>query len=132
MQLSEAEGDLWNLVPCYNNVGIIEFGRGNFQNAADYFERSVRIDQKIGALEYEALALENLGEALEMAGRWDEAAKCYTRCLTLEGFDESRSSRTSVYVPLARFTKKRGDIAKALEYAQKGALPPPSGRAMKT
>ena len=119
MQLSEAEGDLWNLVNCYNNVGIIEFGRGNFQNAADYFERSMRIDQKIGALEYEALALENLGEALEMAGRWDEAAKCYTRCLTLEGFDESRSSRTSVYVPLARFTKKRGDIAKALEYAQK-------------
>jgi Nif-specific regulatory protein len=119
MQLSEAEGDLWNLVTCYNNIGIIEFGRGNFQNAADYFERSVRIDQKIGALEYEALALENLGEALEMAGRWDEAAKCYTRCLTLEGFDESRSSRTSVYVPLARFTKKRGDIAKALEYAQK-------------
>ena len=42
-----------------------------------------------------------------------------TRCVTLEGFDEARSSRSSVYVPLARLTKKRGDIAKALEYAQK-------------
>ncbi|HEY2322349.1 MAG TPA: tetratricopeptide repeat protein, partial [Thermoanaerobaculia bacterium] len=119
MQLSEAEGDLWNLVTCYNNVGIIEFGRGKFQNAAEFFEKSLRIDQKIGALEHEALALENLGEALEMIGKWDDAAKCYMRCVTLEGFDEARSSRSSVYVPLARFTKKRGDIAKALEYAQK-------------
>jgi Nif-specific regulatory protein len=119
MQLSEAEGDLWNLVTCYNNVGIIEFGRGKFHNAAEYFEKSVRIDQKIGALEYEALALENLGETYEMVGKWDDAAKCYSRCLALEGFDESRSSRSSVYVPLARFTKKLGDIAKALEYAQK-------------
>jgi len=119
MQLSEAEGDLWNLVTCYNNVGIIEFGRGKFHSAAEFFEKSVRIDQKIGALENEALALENLGEALEMVGKWDEAAKCYMRCVTLEGFDEARSSRSSVYVPLARFTKKRGDIVKALEYAQK-------------
>ncbi|HEX3584061.1 MAG TPA: sigma 54-interacting transcriptional regulator, partial [Thermoanaerobaculia bacterium] len=119
MQLSEAEGDLWNLVTCYNNVGIIEFGRGRFHGAVEFFEKSLRIDQKIGALENEALALENLGEALEMVGKWDDAAKCYARCLTLEGFDEARSSRSSVYVPLARFTKKRGDIAKALEYAQK-------------
>ncbi|HEY2093647.1 MAG TPA: sigma 54-interacting transcriptional regulator [Thermoanaerobaculia bacterium] len=119
MQLSETEGDLWNLVTCYNNVGIIEFGRGRFHSAAEFFEKSIRIDQKIGALEYEALALENLGEALEMVGKLDDAAKCYARCLALEGFDEARSSRSSVYVPLARFTKKRGDIAKALEYAQK-------------
>src|SRR3954466_2812413 len=119
MQLPEAERKLRNLVPCYNNVGIIEFGRGRFHGAAEYFEKSVRIDQKIGALEYEALALENLGEALEMVGKWDDAAKCYARCLALEGFDEARSSRSSVYVPMARFTKKRGDIAKALEYAQK-------------
>ena len=53
---------------------------------------SAGIDQKIGALEYEALALENLGEALEMVGKWDDAAKCYERCLTLEGFDEHRPS----------------------------------------
>jgi Nif-specific regulatory protein len=119
MEISEAEGDLWNLITAYNNIGVIEFGRGNFHRAAEFFERSARIDQKIGALEYEALATENLGEALEMVGRWDDAAVCYARCLSLEGFDESRASRTSVYVPLARFTKKRGDIVKALDYAQK-------------
>lgn len=119
LAMSEAEGDLWNLVTAYNNVGVIEFGRGNFHVAADYFEKSVRIDQKIGALEFEALARENLGEALEMLGRWNEAMQHYQRCLTLEGFDETRASRTSVYVPLARLTNKKGDIAKALEYGQK-------------
>jgi Nif-specific regulatory protein len=116
---SEAEGDLWDLVTAYNNVGVVEYGRGNFHAAAELFEKSVRIDEKIGALEHEALARENLADALEMLGRWDEALEQYRRCISLEGFDETRASRLSVYVPLARLTKKRGDIAKALEYAQK-------------
>jgi Nif-specific regulatory protein len=122
MEISEAEGDLWNLITAYNNVGVIEFGRGNFHLAGEYFARSCRIDQKIGALEQEALAQENLGEALEMVGRWNEAMQHYQRCLSLEGFDETRASRTSVYVPLARLTKKRGDITRALDYAQKALV----------
>ena len=108
LELSEQQGDLWNLITAYNNTGIIEFGRGNFQTAAQYFERSVRLDEKIGALENEALARENLAEALEMLGRWNDALVQYNRCLSLQGFDETRASRTSVYIPLARLTNKRG------------------------
>jgi Nif-specific regulatory protein len=119
LERSEADGDLWDLITAYNNVGIIEFGRGRFHAAASYFEKSVRIDEKIGALEYEALAQENLGEALEMVGRWNEAQEHFERCLNLEGFDDSRASRSSVYIPLARLTNKRGDIARALEYGHK-------------
>ena len=119
LEISEAEGDLWDLVTSYNNVGVIEYGRGNFHGAMEYFEKSVRIDEKIGALEHEALARENLGDALEMLGRWNDALQQYQRCLSIEGFDETRALRLSVYVPLARLTKKRGDIAKALEYGQK-------------
>ena len=119
LQISEAEGDLWDLISCYNNIGVIEFGRGNFRAAADFFEKSIRLDEKIGAVDQEAFARENLGEALEMIGRWDEAAAQYQRCLALEGFDEVRTSRVSVYVPLARITMKRGNAAAAAEYAQK-------------
>ncbi|HEX2120024.1 MAG TPA: sigma 54-interacting transcriptional regulator [Thermoanaerobaculia bacterium] len=119
LELSEGEGDLWDLVAAYNNVGVVEYGRGNFHVAAEYFEKSVRIDERIGAVDHEALARENLADALEMLGRWNEALEQYQRCLSLEGFDETRASRLSVYVPLARLTKKRGDIARALEYAQK-------------
>jgi Nif-specific regulatory protein len=119
LERSEAEGDLWDLVTAYNNVGVVEYGRGNFQSAAELFEKSVRIDEKIGAFEHEALARENLADALEMLGRWDEALEQYRKCLSIEGFDETRASRLSVYVPLARLTKKRGDIAKAIEYAHK-------------
>jgi len=122
LELSEAEGDLWDLVTAYNNVGIVEFSRGNFHAAAAYFEKSVRIDEKIGALEYEALARENLGEALEAIGRWNEALTHYQRCIKLEGFDEARASRASVFVPLARLMNKKGDIARGLEYGQKALL----------
>jgi len=119
LERSEGEGDLWELLTSYNNVGVIEYGRGNFHVAAEYFEKSVRIDEKIGAVEHEALARENLGDALEMVGRFKDAAQQYQRCVSIEGFDETRASRLSVYVPLARLTKKRGDIARALEYGQK-------------
>jgi tetratricopeptide (TPR) repeat protein/tRNA A-37 threonylcarbamoyl transferase component Bud32 len=119
LEVSETEGDLWDLVTSYANIGVVEYGRGNFHTAAEYFEKSVRIDEKIGAVEHEALARENLADALEMTGRWNDAVEQYRKCIALEGFDETRASRLSVYVPLARLTKKRGDIAKALEYAQK-------------
>jgi Nif-specific regulatory protein len=119
LELSESEGDLWSLITAYNNVGIIEFGRGNFHAALEYFDKSARIDEKIGAIEYEALARENIGEALEMLGRWNEALEQYQRCTHMRGFDESRSSRVSVYIPFARLMNKKGDIAKALEYVQK-------------
>ena len=116
---SENDGDLWDLVTAYNNVGIIEYSRGNFAIAVELFERSLRIAEKVGSTESQALALENRGEALERAGRWNEAAADYQRCLELDGFDESRASRVSIYVPLARLTNKRGDIAKAIDLAQR-------------
>ncbi|MGZ5473805.1 MAG: sigma 54-interacting transcriptional regulator, partial [Thermoanaerobaculia bacterium] len=128
LERCEEEGDLWDLATAYSNVGVVEYGRGNFHAAAELFEKSVRIDEKIGALEHEALARENLGDALEMLGRWNDAAEQFRRSVGIEGFDETRASRLSVYVPLARLTKKRGDIAKALEYAQKALAAGERGR----
>ena len=119
LEQSEHEGDLWDLVQAYNNVALIEFSRGNFHAAANLFEKSIRIDEKLGSPENEALAQENLGKALEMIGRWGEARDRFERCLHLEGFDENRTNRISVYVPLARLTSKTGDIPRALQYAHK-------------
>jgi Nif-specific regulatory protein len=119
MEQAERDGDLSDLVAAYNNVGVVAYGRGDFRAAAELFEKSVRIDERIGAVEHEALARENLADALEMLGRWDEALEQYRRCTSLEGFDETRASRLSVYVPLARLTRKMGDITTALNYAQK-------------
>jgi Nif-specific regulatory protein len=119
LALSESEGDLFDLITAYNNIGIIEFSRGNFQVAVGYFEKSIRVDEKIGAVEFEALARENLAEAFEMLGRWSDALAQYNRCLALQGFDETRASRSSVYIPLARLMNKKGDIARAMSYAQK-------------
>jgi Nif-specific regulatory protein len=128
LERCEAEGDLADLASAYSNVGVVEYSRGNFHPAAELFEKSVRIAEKIGAIEHEALARENLGDALEMLGMWDEALDHYRRSVALEGFDEARASRLSVYVPLARLTKKRGDIAKALEYGQKALTGGERGR----
>ena len=128
LERCEAEGDLSDLATAYSNVGVVEYGRGNFHAAVELFEKAVRIDEKIGALEHEALARENLGDALEMLGLWNEAMEQYRRCVAIEGFDETRASRLSVYVPMSRLTKKRGDIARALEYGQKALAAGERGR----
>src|SRR5258708_40338241 len=77
------------------------------------------MDEKVGAGEYEELAGENLAEALEMLGRWGDALAQYNRCLALQGFDDTRASRSSAYIPLARLMNKKGDIARPISYAQK-------------
>ncbi|HVE70478.1 MAG TPA: sigma 54-interacting transcriptional regulator [Thermoanaerobaculia bacterium] len=128
LERCEAEGDLSDLATAYSNVGVVEYGRGNFHAAVELFEKSVRIDEKIGALEHEALVRENLGDALEMLGMWDDAMLHYRRCVEIEGFDETRASRLSVYVPMSRLTKKRGDIARALAYGQKAMAAGERGR----
>jgi Nif-specific regulatory protein len=119
LEQSEDEGDLWDLVLAYNNVALIEYSRGNFYAAAELFEKSIRVDEKLGSPEHEAIALEHLGESLEMLGRWGDAREKYERCINLEGFDETRITRVSVYVPLARLTSKTGDLPRALGYAHK-------------
>jgi Nif-specific regulatory protein len=116
---SELEGDLWDLTHSYTNVGLIEFTRGHFTEAASLFEKSFGIAEKLGAPEYEAIALENLGRALEVTGRWSEASVRYEECVALDGFDEMRPGRVTVYIPMARLALKRGDLARALQYAQK-------------
>lgn len=119
LELSEAEGDLWDVVVSCSQIGTIAYGRGNFKEARELFERSQRIAQKLGAPELEVGALEHLGECLEMVGDWGAARECYERCLTIQGFDDNRAARVSVYVPLARLLARTGDIAKAISYAQK-------------
>ncbi len=116
---SETDGDLWDLVTAYNNVAVIELSRGNFHAAAQLFQKSYHLGEKLGSPESESVALEYLGQSLERLGRWNDAMARYQQAVRLEGFDENRPSRVSVYVPLARLTARRGDIARALQYAQR-------------
>jgi Nif-specific regulatory protein len=116
---AQEEGDLWDLVAAYNHIAQIEFARGRFESAAEYFGKSIRIDEKLVSPQDEALARKNLGECLEMMGQWHEALEHYERCLRIPGFSEDRPSRIVVYVALARLLGKKGEAARATEYAEK-------------
>ena len=50
LALSESEGDLWDLITAYNNVGIIEFSRGNFHDGGRVLreERAHRREDRRG------------------------------------------------------------------------------------
>jgi len=59
------------------SVGVIEFCRGNFGASAAYFEKSILLDEKIGAIESDALARQNLGEDYDLLGWLPEALDQY-------------------------------------------------------
>ncbi|HEY5610566.1 MAG TPA: sigma 54-interacting transcriptional regulator, partial [Thermoanaerobaculia bacterium] len=117
LEHAERDGDLWELAGAYHDVAVIELNRGNFHAAAALFEKSVRLDEKLGAVEREALALKNLGQAVETIGRWSEACSLYERGIAVEGSDDNRISRIAIYVPYARLAAKMGDLPKALQFA---------------
>ena len=117
LSLSESEGDLWDLITAYNNIGIVEFSRGNFQAAANTSRRasgSTRKSARSSSKRWPG----RTWRGLEMLGRWGDALAQYNRCLACRD-STTRASRSSVYIPLARLMNKKGDIARAMSYAQK-------------
>ena len=124
------EGDLWDLITAYNNIGIIEFSRGAFQVAAEYFEKSVRIDEKVGAVEY-VLARENLAEAFEMLGRWGDALAQYNRCPGAREFRRRTGLGLFGLHPAGAADEQEGRHRQGHVVCAQ-ALRPPSGPATKT
>src|SRR5687768_17978732 len=58
LERSETEGDLWDLVTAYNNVGVVEYGRGNFHAAAELLDRkSTRLNSSHGYISYAVFCL---------------------------------------------------------------------------
>lgn len=111
LEASEQDGDLWDLVHAYVDVARIESSRGNWHEAAELLEKTIRIDTKLGLPEHEAIAQIQLGMALERTGRWKEAKTHLDRSIEIEGFDETRPERVAAYLPLARITARTGDPA---------------------
>ena len=57
----------------HNNLGNVDFGRGNYQKAIGSYEQALRLDKELGASSARALHLANLGRAYIALNLFDRA-----------------------------------------------------------
>jgi class 3 adenylate cyclase/tetratricopeptide (TPR) repeat protein len=78
----EALGDHKGAASAYNEMGTTAYWLGRWDEAVACYERAIESDQKAGAIVYNAIYLNNIGEIRSDQGRWAEA-----RTLLQEAYD---------------------------------------------
>jgi tetratricopeptide (TPR) repeat protein len=92
-------------------IGRISLSLGDFQEAAQHYERSAQLARDAGELRGEVVARTGFGNVLAWQGRWQDAERHYREALTLlETTDGDRPS-----VERAQLLNNLGNIATWLE-----------------
>jgi DNA-binding SARP family transcriptional activator/Tfp pilus assembly protein PilF len=86
----------------WNNIGIVNWRRGDLARAADCFRRALALYHEVGARRMRAPATNNLARVLHTLGQYDEAVDLFEQGLTIARDDEDRPSETSALCGLAR------------------------------
>ncbi len=81
-EIYEDLGDHKGAASAYNEMGTTAYWLGRWDDAVASYERAIESDQKAGAIVYNAIYLNNIGEIRSDQGRWGQA-----RTLLQEAYD---------------------------------------------
>jgi tetratricopeptide (TPR) repeat protein len=98
---------------CSLTLGTVAFDRRDWEQAALHLQKAVALWESIGDERMIALSLRNLGPALHMQGRYDEAVACYERALAIfrEVLDPVNQAVTQMNLGIIRYLQ--GDFTEA-------------------
>jgi protein O-GlcNAc transferase len=100
-----------NLAACYNNLGVIQFHRGDFFAAVGSFRHAISLSGN------DAGAHNNLGDALRRSGQLDTAASSYQDAIRLNpGFAQARSGLGLTLYLLGRFRQAIEQLEIAIRF----------------
>lgn len=74
-EIYEDLGDHKGAASAYNEMGTTAYWLGRWDDAVACYERAIESDQKAGAIVYNAIYLNNIGEIRSDQGRWDQASR---------------------------------------------------------
>jgi tetratricopeptide (TPR) repeat protein len=117
-KLSEQVGDLHNMAGATINMSCAASFQGDYAAEKEYARRAVLQSQQVQEQFYEAIALQNLGEAERELGDLDSARGHLTEALSLLEDDSLLLERVSVQTDLALIFWKAGDFPSALQTAE--------------
>jgi serine/threonine protein kinase/tetratricopeptide (TPR) repeat protein len=100
----------------YNNVGVIYFERGDFENALRYFEKTAQAADTIDGENDCAHANTNIGIIMNMQGRYQDSLQYYNNALAIYEKRHDEQSVARVYHNLGLTYTDLGNFAQAIDY----------------
>ena len=69
---------------CYTNIGVVYFYQEDFENAIEYYNKALKIDQKAGDREGESTCLNNIGSSYFSLNKFEKALEYYNKALKID------------------------------------------------
>ncbi len=96
---------------CHNALGLLLYRRGKFADAETHFRQAIASLTRRNPNPYDGEPFYNLGLALKMEGRYDEAFDAFYKAVWNAAWQDA------AYFELARLAARRGALAEALALA---------------
>ncbi len=116
--LYQSLGDRCGEGVAFGNLGVLRDVRGNFEEAATYYEKSIALHREVGVLRKVASGVSNLGMLYNDMGRFDAAKSLLEQGLGIHQQVENRRGEANVLSALARLHAATGVPAKAIELSR--------------
>ncbi len=100
----------------YNFYGLIYKNKGAYTEAANYFEKSLKIREKAGNLDGVAACYNNLGLVHNKIGNYEEAIEYFLKSLEIRKTQKAEKRIANLHLNIGNLHNQIGDYPKGLEY----------------
>ena len=98
----------------YNEIGIQYYSQGRYQEALDWYNRSLEISESISCKESLATTYNNIGEIYRVQGRYQEALDWYIKSLKIKEAIDDKLGLAIVYNNIGLLYTHQGNYKGAL------------------
>ncbi len=102
-----------------HRLGVVAYRRGSYDEALDWYRKSLSILEELGNRSGMAKSYHQLGMVAEDRGSYDEALEWYRKSLAIKEELGDRSGMAYSYHQLGSVAEVRGSYAEALEWYRK-------------
>jgi tetratricopeptide (TPR) repeat protein len=102
-----------------HNLGIIAQQQGNYNQALNWYKKSLRISEELGNRDGMARSYYRIGIVAQYQGDYDLASECYKKSLHISEELGNRDGMARSYHQLGIVAQDRGDYEQALDWYKK-------------
>lgn len=100
----------------YSDIAVISYYNENYKQAAEYWEKSISLEEAAGKKSTTANTLSNLGLAYIEGGNLPKAETTLIKSLTIAKENNDKGAEASAYVNLTKLEYSKKNYQKAIQY----------------